>query len=101
MAVTAAAGVLVGVLRVPAKLAGTLKEIRDERVEPSTVLKGVAVSLVSLVGGASLGAEDALGKMGGGFRAWVSARRGLDDGTGRTRSAGCLLRSAACCHLRS
>jgi chloride channel protein, CIC family len=90
VAVTAAAGVLVGVLRrvfrLPAKLPGTLKEIRDERVEPSTVLKAVAVSLVSLVGGASLGPEDALGKMGGGLGTRVSARRKLDESTSATNT---------------
>jgi H+/Cl- antiporter ClcA len=90
VAVTAAAGVLVGVLRralrVPEKLAGTLKEIRDERVDVSTVVRAVAVSLVSLVGGASLGPEDALGKMGGGFGTWVSARRKLDERASATNS---------------
>lgn len=90
VAVTAAAGVFVGVLRralrVPAKLDGTLVEIRDERVEPSTVLKAVAVSLVSLVGGASLGPEDALGKMGGGFGTWVSARQKLDESISATNA---------------
>ena len=59
VAVTAEAGVLVGVLRralrVPAKLPGTIEEIKEGRVEPGTVSAGVAVSLVSLVGGASLG----------------------------------------------
>ena len=44
VAVAAAAGVLVGVLRrvlrLPAKLPGTMKELKDERVEPDTVLKG-------------------------------------------------------------
>ena len=69
MAVTAGAGVLVGVLRrflrVPAKLPGTVRELQDQRVEPSMVPGAVAVSLVSLAGGASLGPEDALGKMGG------------------------------------
>jgi H+/Cl- antiporter ClcA len=90
VAVTAAAGVLVGVLRrvlrLPAKLPGTMKELRDERVEPSTVLKAVAVSLVSLVGGASLGPEDALGKMGGGLGTWVSKRRKLDKNTSATNA---------------
>ena len=90
VSVTAGAGVLVGVLRhvlrVPAEMAGTLKEIREERVEPSTVLRAVAVSLVSLVGGASLGPEDALGKMGGGFGTWVSARRKLDESTSATNA---------------
>ena len=82
LGVTAGAGVLVGLLRrvfrLAAKLPGTLKELRDEHVEPSTVLQAVAVSLVSLVGGASLGPEDALGKMGGGLGTWISARRKLD-----------------------
>ena len=90
VAVTGAAGVLVGllrrVLRLPDKLPGTMKELRDERVEPSTVLKAVAVSLVSLVGGASLGPEDALGKMGGGLGTWVSQRRRLDSGTAATNA---------------
>jgi H+/Cl- antiporter ClcA len=79
VAVTAGAGVLVGVLRrltqLPAKLPGTLKEIKDQRVEPATVPAAVAVSLVSLVGGASLGPEDALGKMGGGLGTWFSERQ--------------------------
>jgi H+/Cl- antiporter ClcA len=79
VAVTAGAGVLVGVLRrllrVPAKLPGTIKELKDGRVEPSTAPAAVAVSLVSLVGGASLGPEDALGKMGGGLGTWVSERQ--------------------------
>jgi H+/Cl- antiporter ClcA len=83
VAVTAGAGVLVGVLRrslrLPAKLPGTVKELKDERVEPSTVPGAVLVSLVSLVGGASLGPEDALGKLGGGLGTWISDRRKLSD----------------------
>jgi hypothetical protein len=59
VAVTMAAGVLVGVLRrlfrLPAKLPGTVRELGDQRVEPSTVLKAAAVSVVSLAGGASPG----------------------------------------------
>ena len=90
VAVTAGIGLLVGllrrVLRVPARLPGTLKEIHDERVEPSTVLRAAGVSLVSLVGGASLGPEDALGKMGGGLATWVSARRKLDQDTSATNT---------------
>ena len=83
VAVTAGAGLLVGVLRrvfrVPLKLPGTVKELKDQRVEPSTVPGAVAVSLVSLAGGASLGPEDALGKMGGGLGTWVSERQKLGD----------------------
>jgi H+/Cl- antiporter ClcA len=83
VAVTAGAGVLVGMLRrvfrLPAKLAGTLAELKAQRVEPSTVAGAVAVSLVSLVGGASLGPEDALGKMGGGLGTWLSDRQKLGE----------------------
>jgi H+/Cl- antiporter ClcA len=81
VAVTVGAGVLVGVLlrvlRVPAKLPGTVAEIKEQRVEPATVPSYMVVSLVSLVGGASLGPEGALGKMGGGLGAWVSERQRL------------------------
>ena len=83
VAVTAGAGLLVGVLRrvfrVPAKLAGTVQELKEQRVEPSTVPAAIAVSLVSLAGGASLGPEDALGKMGGGLGTWVSERQKLSE----------------------
>ena len=83
VAVTAGAGLLVGILRrffrVPVKLPGTLEELKDQRVEPSMVPGAVAVSLVSLAGGASLGPEDALGKMGGGLGTWVSERQRLSD----------------------
>ena len=82
VAVTAGAGLLVGVLRrvlrVPLKIPGTVKEIKEERVKPSLVPKAVAVSLVSLVGGASLGPEQALGMLGGGLGAYASKRRKLD-----------------------
>ena len=37
------------------------------------------MSLVSLAGGASLGPEDALGKMGGGLGTWVSERQKLSE----------------------
>jgi len=83
VAVTAGAGVLVGVLRrvlrVPVKLPGTFKEIKEQRVEPATAPAAVVVSLVSLAGGASLGPEDALGKMGGGLGTWVSERQELSE----------------------
>ncbi len=79
VAVTAGAGVLVGVMRrafhVPVKLPGTIAELKAQRVEPSTVPAAVAVSLVSLAGGASLGPEAGLGMMGGGLGTWISALR--------------------------
>ena len=90
VAVTAGTGVLVGALRrffrLPAKLAGTVEELQEQRVEPSMVLKAVAVSAVSLAGGASLGPEDALGKLGGGLGTWVSERKKLDERTRATNT---------------
>ena len=49
--------------------------------------EAVAVSLVSLAGGASLGPEDALGKMGGGLGTWVSERKQLDEDDARDEHA--------------
>jgi H+/Cl- antiporter ClcA len=83
VAVTAGAGLLVGVLRhgfrMPDKIPGTIQEMKEARVEPSTVLQKVAVSVVSLAGGASLGPEAAVGAMGGGLGTWVSERRKLSE----------------------
>jgi len=90
VAVTAGAGVVVGVLRrgfrLPVKMAGTVKELQDQRVEPSTALQGAAVSVVSLAGGASLGPEEGLGLLGGGLGTWVSERRRLGDDVRRTNT---------------
>jgi H+/Cl- antiporter ClcA len=72
--------------QVPAKLSGTLAEIKQGRVQPSTAPAAVAVSLVSLVGGASLGPEDALGKMGGGLGTWLSDRRKASEDLGKTNT---------------
>jgi H+/Cl- antiporter ClcA len=84
VAVTAGAGVLVGVLRrllrFPAKVAGTVAEIKDPLgVKLATILPYIGISLVSLAGGASLGPEGALGKMGGGLGTWVSRRKKDSD----------------------
>ena len=83
VAVTAAAGLLVGALRrvfrVPAKLAGTVQELKEQRVEPSTVPGAIAVSLVSLAGGASLGPEDALGRWGGAGHVGLRAEKLSED----------------------
>ena len=81
VAVTAGAGLLVGlvrrVFRLPDKLAGTVANIRDARVDTATVPGAVAASVVSLAGGASLGPEAALGMLGGGLGSWASERRKL------------------------
>jgi H+/Cl- antiporter ClcA len=82
VAVTAGAGVVVGVLRcltkLPAKIPGLIADIERAHVDPRLVPGIVAVSAVSLIGGASLGPEQALGSMGGGTGTWMARRKGLD-----------------------
>ena len=83
VAVTAAAGVVVGLLRswtkLPAKIPGLIADIEGAHVEPGLVRGVVAVSAVSLIGGASLGPEQALGSMGGGAGTWMAQRQRLDE----------------------
>jgi H+/Cl- antiporter ClcA len=81
VAVTGAAGIAVGVLRLftrlPDKTPGIIAEIQDESIDTRLVAGTVPVSAASLVGGASLGPEKALGSVGGGAGQWLAQRRGL------------------------
>lgn len=81
IAVTAAAGVAVGLLRrltrLPEELPGLIADLKEQHVDPKLVPGLAAVSAVSLIGGASLGPEKALGSIGGGAGGWLSRRRGL------------------------
>ena len=83
VAVTVAAGVVVGllrrVLRLPGQIPSLVEDLRDGKVDPQLVPGIVAVSAVSLIGGASLGPEKALGSMGGGAGSWIARRRGLGE----------------------
>lgn len=85
IAVAAGAGLIVGVLRrvfaMPAKVPGLIEDLKSETISTKMVLKIVAVSGVSLIGGASLGPEVALGQMGGGAGQYIAERRKLDDDT--------------------
>ena len=82
VAVAAAAGVAVGLLRrlarLPWKTPGLFEDLQTEHVDAGLVPGLVAVSAVSLIGGASLGPEKALGSMGGGAGSWIAQRRGLE-----------------------
>jgi H+/Cl- antiporter ClcA len=82
VAVTAVAGLVVGVLhhltRLPEQTPGLIADLQEEYVDPRLVPGIVVVSAVSLIGGASLGPEKALGVLGGGAASWSSKRRGLD-----------------------
>ena len=86
VAVTAGAGVVVGLLRsltkLPAKIPGLIADIEGAHVETRLVPGIAAVSAVSLIGGASLGPEQALGSMGGGAATWMARRKGLDKEDG-------------------
>jgi len=81
VAVAAAAGVGVGLLRrltrLPQEIPGLFADLQTGRVETGLVPGIVAVSTVSLIGGASLGPEKALGAMGGGAGSWLARRRAL------------------------
>ncbi len=81
VAVAAGAGVVVGLLRrlfrVPEDVPGLIADLSTEHVNPRLVPGIVAVSAVSLIGGASLGPEKALGAAGGGAGSWLAKRRAL------------------------
>ena len=81
VAVAAAAGAVVGLLRrltrLPQEIPGLFADLQAEHVNPGLVPGVVAVSTVSLIGGASLGPEKALGTMGGGAGSWLAQRRAL------------------------
>ncbi len=81
VAVAAAAGVVVGLLRrltrLPEEVPGLFDDLKTEHVDPGLVPGVVVVSAVSLIGGASLGPEKALGTMGGGAGSWLAQRRAL------------------------
>ena len=81
VAVATAAGVAVGLLRrltrLPQDVPGLFADLQSGHVEPRLVPGIVAVSTASLIGGASLGPEKALGAMGGGVGSWLARRRAL------------------------
>jgi H+/Cl- antiporter ClcA len=82
VAVTAGAGVLVGLLRrltrLPEEVPGFFEDLQTENVDPRLVPATVVVSAVSLIGGASVGPEKALTSMGGGVGSGLARRRGLN-----------------------
>ena len=66
----------------PARIPGLIADIEGAHVDTRLVPGIVAVSAVSLIGGASLGPEQALGSMGGGAATWMARRKGLDKEDG-------------------
>src|SRR4051812_42475650 len=92
IAIAGASGAVVGLLRrltrLPEQVPGLFEDLQTEHVHPGLVAGVVAVSTVSLIGGASLGPEKALGTMGGGAGSWLAERRALraDDSKVNTLS---------------
>jgi H+/Cl- antiporter ClcA len=83
VAVAVAAGFVVGVLhwllKFPAQTPGIIAEIKTGQVEERLVPATVLISAISLIGGASLGPEKALGSVGGGAGSWIARRRGFSS----------------------
>ena len=81
--VTAAAGVVVGLLRrltrLPEEVPGLFDDLRADNFDTRLVPGVMAVSAVSLIGGASVGPEKVLASMGAGAGSWMARRRGLDE----------------------
>ena len=65
------------VTRLPEQIPGLIADLQDGHVDPRLVPGIAVVSAVSLIGGASLGPEKALGSIGGGAGSWIAQRRKL------------------------
>jgi len=93
VAVTAGAGVLVGLLRrvtrLPEQIPGLIARFERRARRPTIGARITIVSAVSLIGGASLGPEKALGSIGG--RSW-RLDRPTTQAQPRRRAAGHLVR---------
>lgn len=83
VAATAAAGIVVGLLRrltrLPEQVPGLFEDLRAGGVESRLVPGTIAVSAVSLISGASVGPEKALATMGGGTGSYLARRRSLGE----------------------
>jgi H+/Cl- antiporter ClcA len=90
LAVTAAAGVAVGLVRrltrLPWTTPGLFDDLQTEHVDTTLVPGITAVSAVSLIGGAGLGPEKALGTMGGGLGSWIAERKALKTGDAKVNT---------------
>lgn len=82
------AGLIVGLvylsMNIPPRFKGFIDELEDGHVEPKTVPGAALVSVISLIGGASLGPEAPLGTVAGGAGTWMAKRAGGDEQEVRT-----------------
>jgi H+/Cl- antiporter ClcA len=75
-------GLIVGVMRwlLPVdEISGSLTIIQESSVDRSTALPAIAISIVSMVGGASLGPFDGGVRAGASVGDWYSSLRGLSE----------------------
>lgn len=83
VAALTATGLIVGVLRVvlkvPDDLAGSLTIVQEAEVDRGTALQAIGISIVTLVGGASLGPFDGGVRSGAMVGDWWATIRGLPD----------------------
>jgi H+/Cl- antiporter ClcA len=80
------AGFVVGVIHhfTPAAQLDVFEAVDEGRLDPRPVPSSLLVSLISLVGGFSLGPEVPSGMLAAGFGTWLSEKRNLDEDTTRT-----------------
>ncbi|MFN2190576.1 MAG: chloride channel protein [Candidatus Promineifilaceae bacterium] len=80
-----AAGILVGIIHryTPAAQMDVFEAVDEGHLDPRPVPSSLLVSLVSLIGGFSLGPEVPSGMLAAGLGTWLSKRRNLDDDTTR------------------
>lgn len=82
LAVTGVSGLIVGIMRLylPVdELNGSLTIMQESHVDRSTALSAISISIVSLIGGASLGPFDGGVRSGATIGDWYSSMRGLSD----------------------
>ena len=83
LAILGSAGLIVGILRVvtniPDDINGSLTIIQEGAVDRSTALQAIGISIVSLVGGASLGPFDGGVRSGAMVGDWYATIRKLPD----------------------
>lgn len=90
VAIMTAAGFLVGLIHhfTPAAQLDVFEAVDVGRLDPKPVPSSLLASLISLIGGFSLGPEVPSGMLAAGFGTWLSERRNQDAETTRTNVLG-------------
>jgi H+/Cl- antiporter ClcA len=85
-----AAGLLVGLMysrfRLPARFPGFIEDLEAGEVDPKTAPSVLAIAVLTLISGPSLGPEAPMGTAGGAAGTWLARRRGGDAETVRQMS---------------